>query len=125
MADITWTNVTDHVATLSTVGAAAQADILAVVNATFDTEVFDGETGPTTKLARIYLAAHMATLETQGGSGGGVVGPVVSESAGRLSRSYSVTAAMNGADGDLELTRYGRLLRQLIRATPARAGMVL
>ena len=116
MADITWTDVVDHAAGLSTHDAEAQANILAYVNAHFDVSVLDGEAGPTTKLARVYLAAHLASLEkTSGGSG---VGPVQSESGGRLSRSY----ATRSAGGALSDTSHGRLLKGLLRTSPCVVG---
>ncbi len=120
MADIDWTDVTDHVSSLSTISVNAQTDILAYVNAHFDVDVLDGETGPTTKLARVYLASHLATLGKSVGSGAGV-GPVTSEKGGRLARSYAALSAT----GALTDTAYGRLLKQVLRTTKARFGWSL
>lgn len=125
MAPITWSDVTNLVTTLSAFPVAAQADLLAWVNAEIDPTVLDSEDGPKTKLARIYLTAHVATVLGPTASGSSALGPLASSSAGGMSRSYAVAAAASDASGDLALTRYGRLFRDLVRNSGARAGFVV
>lgn len=131
MAAITWSDVTTIAAPeLSGLAVAAQTAILVWVNAAFDVTVFDGEDGAKTKLARVYLAAHIGTLilpTSAGGSGGGVSGPVSSESAGGLSRSYAVAVASSGGTTaeNLSRTGYGQLLLLLINTSGARSPIVI
>lgn len=119
MAPITWTNVTDHASELSVVSAAAQTDILAVANTTFNPAEFVDETSVKLKLARIYYAAHFGTLEKEK-SGGAAAGTVIAESAGGLSRNYASAASIVSSSG-FDQTPYGRLLIVLIRSLPSRA----
>jgi len=113
MADITWANVTAFAPELSTVDEDAQTFILAYVNGDYGIAVseFDGEDGPTTRLVRIYLAAHLGTINGSGAGGAG--GFVTSESAGGLSRSYSTSIGLSG--NDFDLTTYGKTLRGFMR----------
>lgn len=89
MASIVWTDVAalPNVPTISTTG---QAAILGVVNSALDVSAFDGEAGPITKLARMFLAAHFASLAQLGR--GGVL---AAESGGGLSRSYAMPPLAN------------------------------
>lgn len=107
MAAIVWSDVTAAAPQLTTVSATTQTDILAYVNAALNLDMFDGETGPRTRLARINLAAHFAELERLGAGG-----PVIAESDGRLSRQY----AMPTARSELMTTSYGRAFWSLIGA---------
>lgn len=120
MAAIAWSDVVDFAAELSTFDTEGQTVILAYVNGVPDPANFGGESAATLKLVRIALAAHIATLSKQGASGG--AGPVTSETAGALSRSYG---AIQGADALLDATPYGRLYRELLNRSPARAPLVL
>lgn len=113
MADITWTNVTDHAAELSTVGSAARVDILAYVNDALAPGAFGGSSSNAYKLARIYLAAHLG-LTSRPGTSGNQAGPVTSESAGGLSRSYAQLASA-ASDDSASTTRYGREYLALCR----------
>lgn len=116
MASIVWADVLAHAPELSTVASGAQADLLAHVNASIAVDDFDGEDGPNTKLARIYQAAHLATLA--GFAASGASGPVASESAGGLAVSYA--AALGVASySDLSATAYGKALRGMIRRSVA------
>ena len=121
MADITWTNVTDHAPELATgTSAAAQADILAFVNAALDVACFDGEAGPKTKLTRVYLAAHFATL--MGVSAGGAGGPVTAEKLGDESRSYG---SFSMSSSSLSSPGYGNAYSAMVETSAARAPMLL
>lgn len=121
MADIVWTDVTAFAPQLTTVDAGAQTDILAHVNALLDVDQFDGESGPTTRLARIYLAAHVAASVQQGASGS--AGPVTSEKVGDLARSYGFSGFLSFSA--LEGTAYGRLYKMLLSTSNARGPRVL
>lgn len=90
----------------------AQNLILAYVNDAFNTDSFKTAS---LKLARIYLAAHLATMSSQGGVG--AAGPVISESAGGLSRTYADLAS---ASGSFAGTPYADMLNWLIRTSKAR-----
>lgn len=118
MASITWTDVTDHVAAMSSVGTNARTNILAHVNTCLVVDEFGGESAAKLKLARIYLAAHFGEVELSRGAGG----TVISESAGGLSRTY---AAPFQATSELGLTAWGRQFLALVRTSPSRApGLV-
>lgn len=119
MASIIWSDVLAHAPELSIVSSGAQADILAVANTVLDVSQFGGETAPKTKLARIYFAAHFATIDAQGSTG--ATGPVIGESVGGLSRQYASNSPM-GTDPLWEKTPYGQAFRALLRATPVLRG---
>lgn len=119
MAVITWAMVVNHASELSAIGVDAQNDILAHVNTTLKPSVFGGEESGKLKLARIYLAAHFGTIEKARGS---VVGPVVSSSAGGLSRSFAV---VQGSSNDYDSTPYGKQYAALLKTTLARLPFVL
>lgn len=126
MAAITWADITG---TSPAIGiapelvalndAAAQAVILLLVNTTgISTRNLDGEDGVKTRLARILLAAHMATLFMRRG----LAGMVSSQSEGGVSESMSNIVA-NPHTWDQ--TAYGAALRTLIAGTACRAGLLL
>lgn len=124
MTAIVWTDVTDHFCEdvqLSALAKIAQANILAHVNTILAVDEFDGEDGPTTKLARLYLAAHFGTSDA--GANTGVAGPVTSASMGGLSQSfgggYTIDPQM------LALTRYGRSYLSMVRGSKARVPVLL
>lgn len=117
MADITWADVTGIAGELTAVPVSAQTDILAYVNTTLAVAMFGGEDSPKLRMARIYRAAHMATLLTSGGSV--TAGPVTSETVGAnsISRSYG---AGSGSSSDWDSTPYGRQYAMLVRTSSAR-----
>lgn len=115
MASIVWSDVTDAITTVPSTAVALQTLILALVNGTVDPDIFDGEDGDITKYVRILYAAHMAVMHGRGATG--APGPITSESAGGLSRSYGSLPASS----ELALTGPGTLLRQLIRTSAARS----
>ena len=83
---------------------------LAWVNAKVNGANYDGEDGLSTKLVRIYLAAHFTVLgDMLGGASGGAVS---SETEGGISRAY--TSASLDASA-LNATAYGRSALQIIR----------
>lgn len=117
---ILWSDVTAIADELSAVSATAQTLILAHVNADLDVDQFDGEDGPTTKLARAYLAAHLGTFAMPGA--GSVSGPVTSQSALGLSRSYGQTGA---SSGELGLTAHGQMFLLLAKQSFARLPVLI
>lgn len=121
MAPITWNDVLAHAPELTSVSNAARTDLLDYVNRDIDPELFDGETGPKTKLARIYLAAHLgAGVAASGGSTS--VGSITAETAGGLSRSYGQPASLSVAS--LGSTSYGQAYLQILRSSAARVPFV-
>lgn len=123
MAAITWSDVTAHAAQLTTavVPSAARTDILAYVNSVVNVKVIDGEDGPKSKMARIYLAAHFGEVARSQGLLSS--GAVTSESAGGLARSYAAILTMDPAS--LGASRYGQEYTALIRTSGARAPFVI
>jgi hypothetical protein len=119
VAAITWDMVTAFAPELATFASGAQDVLLAYVNDALNVNLLDGEDGSKTKLARIYLAAHVATMSKRGG---GAAGPVVSSSAGGLSRSFAVIAT--GGNSSYGATTYGSLYLDLMATTTSRLGFV-
>lgn len=120
MAAINWANVLeiapDAVATaaLTAVPVPLQTIILKWVNGNgIATDVFDGEDGDDTKLARQYMAAHIATLLTGASGGASVAGPIISETEGAISRSYANTVATTSSE--LDRTGYGSMFKMMAR----------
>lgn len=116
MAPIAWADVVAVSSTLDAVTAAQQADLLTLVNGSF-ADVFDGEDGIRTRLARIYYAAHLASLPGAGAQR--AAGPVTSESRGGLSRSYQAISA-GSMGGSLALTQWGQRFSEMLNGSKAR-----
>ena len=116
MADIVWSDVEAIAPELSTLDADAQTMVLAYANDALSVAAFGGETSPKLKLARVYLAAHVGTLSSRGGSG--PVGPLTSETADNIIRSYAANAIANQSDWGG--TSYGQLYATLVRTSRAR-----
>lgn len=117
MSGIAWQDVVNFSAGLSSVPEGQQLDILEFANGWVDPGVFGGETSHTLRMARIYIAAHLATA-TAGNAG--VTGAVTSESIGSMSRSYSVAVTESG----LDKTSYGGMYKQLVRNSRGRLPFV-
>lgn len=122
MAVITWTNVTDHAAELSTVAAQAQTDILAYVNSVIQVALIDGEAGPKTKLVRIYLAAHLGEL-TISSSSSSTTGARTSEKEGDVAVTYASTSSLAAAPHGS--TSYGQMYLTLIGTSALRTPVLL
>lgn len=121
MAAITWSDVVTLAPELSTYPVAAQDFILDFVNNTLNVNVIDGEDGPRTKLVRIFLAAHIATMLIRANNN--QTGAVTQESLGPQSTSY---AQMSGVLSDrLNSTQYGIMYLKLINTSSARGPRVL
>lgn len=117
MAAIAWSDVVAFAAKLSTTPEQQQIDILEFVNGSIVPASFGGENSHTLRMARIYLASHLAT-STNGNSG--VTGPVTSESIEGMSRSYAVLSS----DSELGKTSYGGMYKSLLRNGPGRLPFV-
>ncbi len=116
MAAITWDNVLEVAAELSTVSDGWQMRILALVNGNgIDPDVFDGEDGNDTGMARCLLAAHFASLAGLANT----AGPITAETEGGISRSYG--SMMSGSM--LGETSYGRQFQLLARMNAAGAWL--
>ncbi len=116
MAAITWADVTAVAGELANFATAGQTALLSVVNSAsmIDVSAFDGEDGPLTKVARSYLAAHLAA-SSRNGTGGALI----SESAGGLSRSFAAPSTRS----QYFTTSYGQMY--LMLASPACHGPAL
>lgn len=119
---IDWAVVVAFAPGLSTVDTEERASILAWANTALNVDVFDGEDGPTTRLARIYLAAHAGTMNVQATSGAG--GPLTMRSAGGVTEQWATPAGGVVFDG-LDSTPYGKQFRGLLRMSAARGPFVL
>ncbi len=118
--DIVWDDVLAMAPQLSTTTAGAQTDILDYVNELDMSGL--GETDQTTRMARILLAAHWGTIILR--APGGMAGPVTSESAGALRRSYGLSATPSGEEG-FGTTMYGMQYVNLLRMSLAHGPMLL
>lgn len=124
MASIVWADVLALAPELVNVDSTARMFILSYVNGpALDPGSFDGENGVTTRLARIYLAAHMGSSVGKGAAGASG-GPVTSESMGGLSRSYSVGSVAQSIDATGS-TDYGRRYEALVSNSLARMPFVI
>lgn len=119
MAAIIWTDVVAVAPELEELDEAATTMILDHVNTVLNTRAFGGEESPRLKLARVYLAAHMAS--GLGVAGGG--GEVTSESMGGLSRSYVDGSSALG--GDISETGYGRQYLMIVNQSIGRGPIVI
>ncbi len=116
MADITWADVTaafPNDTALAAVTEPAAAGPLAVAN-NLSSSAFGSETFT---YARVLLAAHHATRNRAGGAAG-PAGPLTSESADNISRSYA--AQVGSSSSSLSSTSYGQLYSELVRTSRAR-----
>jgi hypothetical protein len=116
VAPIAWSDVTAFVSTLSTVNPTQQELLLEMANTRTNVDIFDGEDGIDTKLARIYLVAHFASLPGAGSTA--PAGPLIGQTRGKLSQQFQglpLTAA-----NEWLLTQWGRRYWQLLQASRAR-----
>lgn len=116
MADINWDDVTAIAPELASFDATAQDFILEFVNDSFDSRDWKASA---LKLARIYLAAHVATISNQGGDL--TAGPVISETVGGISRTYANVMTGVAFSG----STYADMLNLLISQSLARLPKVI
>lgn len=122
MAAITWADVTAIAPELTDASEAVRVLVLAYVNDSVNAAALDGEEGSKTKMARVHLAAHVATVMRR--SNKGQAGDVQSEALGPQSRSYGAQETELGPE-DLGATGYGRTYRMVVRWSSARGPHVL
>jgi hypothetical protein len=115
VAAITWDDVTAIAPELEDVELEAQTIILASANTSLNACAFKPAN---LTLARILLAAHMATMTVMSG-GESATGAVLSETVGGISRTYSDASSV-GAVGGNSGSAYGDQLAYLIRTSRAR-----
>lgn len=120
MADIDWPTIVAIIPSMSGVAVGAQTAYLSLVNALVSDE-YGGDTDPRFLLARVYLAAHMATVDAQGATGG--AGPIASDTGGGLSVTYASTVGMTNTVYDS--TAYGRQYKAIQRRSPVRLPRLL
>jgi hypothetical protein len=75
------------------------------VNAQVAVSLYGGESAPGLKLARVFLAAHIASASRLGSGG-----QLIASSAGGLSRSFAPVMSKS----QLALTQYGQLYLALL-----------
>jgi hypothetical protein len=114
------TNFASELATSTNPSDGAWTDILAYVN-TFDLTL-TGEDAQTDRMAKIFLAAHMATMTKRGSSN--AAGPMTSESVGGIRRSYGLLAQY-ASNSSLTSTRYGQMYLEVLGASLAAGPMVV
>lgn len=105
---------------LSTLSDAAWFTILAFIN------TFEGlDCDPAMKrMALIFLAAHFGTMSGSTASSG-ATGPVLSESAGGLKRTYAQASSSSASSSDLGQTPYGIQYLAILKMSPCVAGPFL
>ena len=114
------TNFASELASSAIPTALAWVDILSYVG-TFDLTL-TGEDAQTDRMAKIFLAAHMATMDKRAAST--AAGPLTSESVGGIRRSYGLLAQMTSASS-LMSTRYGQMYLEIIGMSLASGPMVV
>lgn len=122
LVDIEKEDVLDFAAELSTVEDNAWDRILPWVNELDMSGL--GETDESTTLARIYLAAHIATF-AKPGSSSTAAGPVTSESVGGVRRSYANTLVAATSTAGLSRTRYGQMYSDLLGMSLANGPLLI
>lgn len=105
---------------LSTLTDMAWVTILAFIN------TFEGlDCDPALKrMALIFLAAHLGTMSGSTGSSG-ATGPILSESAGGLKRTYAQASSSSASSSDLGQTPYGIQYLAILKMAPCIAGPFL
>ncbi len=107
---------------LSSIKDPAWAVILAFVNTLDSSGIGGGDEGPTLRLARIFLAAHYGTISKRSKSG--AAGPVTSEAAGAVRRSYGLVA-LASRDAALGSTTWGQQYQGLLAMTDAHGPVLI
>lgn len=123
---ITWDDVIAIAPALDTLTSEQQAAILTHV----ELRVSPAKWGKLVALGQTYLAAHLGMLLQRAGeaTGGQTVGPVVSETVGPVSRTFSVLstfAAATSGDGAYTSTDWGQQYLELRNSLPTRFGLVI
>lgn len=119
--DIVRADVIGFAPELSTLTDQAFADVLNYVN-TLEASEIGLDSGPELRLARILLAAHFGATTKRAGTG--AAGPVVSEAAGGLRRSYGLVALSQGNAG-FGSTMYGMQFLTLVQMSGGHGPVVI
>lgn len=121
---ITWSDVIAFAPQLTSLSTTAHAVIVAFANASFSPDLFGGEGSPTLRMARLCMAAHLASTFPAKDAGTGAVDALVaSESVGGVSRSYTyTTSASVTGDASLQSSSFGRMIVTILQSSPARVG---
>lgn len=114
MSGISWPNVLSFRSDLADVDLDQQALILEWCNARF-AAILDGELGPTTRLARILAAAHLASRPGSGEQRSG--GPITSQSRGGLRVTFAEPSQAD--DSSWRGTQWGERLLALLASSRA------
>lgn len=114
MGDIIKGDVTGFASGLSAVSDPAWVQILSYVN---QYQLTSCESDVDRRLARIYLAAHLATMQLRSNTQGatGASGPLISEAAGDVRNAYGFISLTNR--GALGLTTWGLLYLEILEAS--------
>lgn len=121
MTAIVQADVTAFAPELATkLGASAWTDVLLYVNELDLTYLT--ETDQVTRMARIYLAAHIGTMSWRGGSA--AAGPLTGEAVGGVRRSYGLISMMTTQTA-LGSTRYGQMYLDILTMSFAHGPLVL
>jgi hypothetical protein len=113
---ITWNDVLAIAPSLATgVSSGAQTIILAAVGK----QVGSGQWDTLQTEGQLALAAHMGILVKRSA---GVVGPVISETVGPVTRTY---ALLSSALGSLGSTSWGMEYQRLMQLLPSCRGLVI
>lgn len=118
MPPITKQDVLEFAGELVRVKDPAWANIIRFVNGIDSSGIdkFGGDEGETLRLARIFLAAHFGTISLRSKSG--AAGPVTSEAAGAVRRSYGLVA-LASHDAALGSTTWGQQYQGLLSMSDA------
>lgn len=124
MADIIKQDVLEFAPELSTIRDPTWAAILAFVNSftSLGIDVAGGESSPLLRLARIFLAAHYGTVSKRSKSG--AAGPVTSEAAGAVRRSYGLVALASN-DAGFGSTVWGQQLLSILSMSDAHGPILV
>ncbi len=112
-------DVVNFASELSSVTDAVWFDILNYVN---QVNLTSCDSDYDRRLARINLAAHIASYNKRAASG--AAGPVTSESAGQVRRSYGLIATSTSS-GAIGSTRYGQQYLDILSASLASLPFVV
>lgn len=123
MAAILWSDVTAIAAELASASPLKQSIILDYVNneldpLAFGTDATTGEASNRMKMARIYMAAHLASL-------GPHTAILTQEKEGDLEQMYTLPPIPMGDDPFWERTAYGAAYQSLIKRSHARLPFVI
>ena len=122
MTSILRQDVLEFAPELSLVSDVTWATVLAFANGMGPDGVGGGENGAPLRLLRILLAAHYAVVSRRGLSG--ATGPVTSEAAGAVRRSYGLVA-LASSDASFGATGYGQQFLGVLAMTLANGPRLL